>query len=130
MSTQITVEGYSFIQQKGVDYMRGWRVYGTDRVHIFDDGERSPLPNTWRLIRDVKFNRHARRLTWPDISLEPTVDSGDGIKLYAGVFVDAEGRERWQHAEYMILPLSWWPSISVAEWMLENMGLRGEIVYP
>ncbi len=134
MSTQIaekiTIEGFSIVQKKGVDYsqaLRGWRIYGTNEVFIMDDGKRVAKPNTWRLMHDLKFKRHARSIIWPDFELEPTTDEGDGIKLYAGVGVDAEGREQWHNASYMVLPPEWGPEMNAAEWMLENLHLDGVI---
>lgn len=132
MNTQttekISIKGISLVQRQGIEYaLHGWRVYGTNEVFILDDGKRTAKPNTWQLLHDLKLKRHARRITMPDFELEPTNDEGDGIKLYAGVGVDAQGREMWNDGCFMVLLPEWGPVMGVAEWMLENLTLSGVI---
>lgn len=109
----ITIEGVTLTEKAGQAYPRAWRVYGTDQVYRFEDGLVCAVPNTWNLITEVKFKRHARRFTWPDVTLSPTVEEGDGIKLYAGVIVDDKGRERWFNDSAFILPPALGPTTNL-----------------
>jgi hypothetical protein len=121
VSEEITIIGSTLTQKAGQVYPVAWRVYGTEEVYRFDDGLVCAVPNTWRLIKEIKFKRHARRFTWPGTQLAPTVEEGDGIKLYAGVIVDREGRERWFNENAFILPSELGPETSLYDVTVYNI---------
>ena len=128
MAGEITIQGCALTAKAGRKYPQAWRVYGTRQVYRFEDGLVCAVPNTWELVAEVKFKRHARRFTWPDVTLAPTVEEGDGIKLYSGVIVDEQGCERWFNESAFILPPELGPVTSLYDATVHSIesGIMGD----
>ncbi len=126
----ITIEGFNLSDKSNPRGITLARVYETSDIVHREDGTRYAPPTAWRLKHELKFKASKGNVCAPDIELTPTVGKDSpGIKCYAYIFVDEQGRELWTGGEddMLELPSHLPPRITFATWHLVNLERRGEI---
>lgn len=104
----------------------GERIYATRQAHIFPDGRRVAVPNTWELLSDKKYERRAGRFYFPEFELEPTAEDGaQGIQLYACVQYDRQGREESMEGGAFTLPAALGPEAHFYDITAHDLALHG-----